>query len=279
MSSPAGNQLYHRVLTIATSDSGGGAGIQADLKAFSAMGCFGMSALAALTAQNTLEVRGIHALPPAFVALQIDSVVEDLGVDAVKIGMLFNRGIIEAVADRLKAHDISQVVLDPVMVAQTGAKLIEDDAVEALKQFLFPLSTTITPNLPEAEALLGEQIKDRLQMEEAARSMLEYGPQSVLLKGGHFQEEQSLDCLVLQEPDEEGNDIYWYKASRIATSNTHGTGCTLSSAIAAGLSRDEPLPVAVEHAKHYTTGAIEAGKGYRIGGGDGPLHHFYSHWN
>ncbi|HLR31073.1 MAG TPA: bifunctional hydroxymethylpyrimidine kinase/phosphomethylpyrimidine kinase, partial [Fodinibius sp.] len=235
MSSPAGNQLYHRVLTIATSDSGGGAGIQADLKAFSAMGCFGMSALAALTAQNTLEVRGIHALPPAFVALQIDSVVEDLGVDAVKIGMLFNRGIIEAVADRLKAHDISQVVLDTVMVAQTGAKLIEDDAVEALKQFLFPLSTTITPNLPEAETLLGANIRDRSQMEEAARSLLQFGPESVLLKGGHFKGEQSLDCLVLQEPDEKGKDIYWYKASRIATSNTHGTGCTLSSAIASGL--------------------------------------------
>jgi len=279
MSSPAGNQLYHRVLTIATSDSGGGAGIQADLKAFSAMGCFGMSALAALTAQNTLEVRGIHALPPACVALQIDSVVEDLGVDAVKIGMLFNRGIIEAVADRLKAHDISQVVLDPVMVAQTGAKLIEDDAVEALKQFLFPLSPTITPNLPEAETLLGANIRDRSQMEEAARSLLQFGPESVLLKGGHFKGEQSLDCLVLQEPDEKGKDIYWYKASRIATSNTHGTGCTLSSAIASGLAKGEMLPEAVKNAKDYITGAIAAGSRYRIGGGDGPLHHFYEFWN
>src|SRR5699024_7895884 len=169
MSSPAGNQLYHRVLTIATSESGGCAGIQTHLKAFSAMGCFGMSALAALTAQNTLEVRGIHALPPEFVALQIDSVVEDLGVDAVKIGMLFNRGIIETVADRLKVHNINRVVLDPVVVAQTGAKLIRDNAVEALKQHLFPLSTMITPNLPEAETLLGEQIEDHSEMEEAAR--------------------------------------------------------------------------------------------------------------
>lgn len=272
-------QSYHRVLTIATSDSGGGAGIQADLKTFSAMGCYGMSALAALTAQNTLEVRGIHALPPDYVALQIDTVIEDLGVDAVKIGMLFNRDIIEAVADRLKAHDIDQVVLDPVMVAQSGAKLIEDDAIEALKQSLFPVSTTITPNLPEAETLLGEQIEDRSQMEEAARSLLQFGPESVLLKGGHFKEEQSLDCLVLQEPDDEGKEVYWYEAKRIATKNTHGTGCTLSSAIAAGLARGEALPEAVKNAKEYITGAIEAGSRYRIGGGGGPLHHFYKFWN
>lgn len=272
-------QSYHRVLTIATSDSGGGAGIQADLKTFSAMGCYGMSALAALTAQNTLEVRGIHALPPEYVALQIDTVIEDLGVDAVKIGMLFNSRIIKKVAERLKAYDIDQVVLDPVMVAQSGAKLIEEDAVAALKQFLFPLSTTITPNLPEAETLLGEQIDNRSQMEEAARSLLQYGSESVLLKGGHFEEEQSLDCLVLQEPDDEGREVYWYQAKRITTKNTHGTGCTLSSAIAAGLAKGKPLSEAVRDAKDYITGAIEAGSRYRIGGGGGPLHHFYKFWN
>ncbi|SHG28425.1 hydroxymethylpyrimidine/phosphomethylpyrimidine kinase [Fodinibius roseus] len=272
------SQSYHRVLTIATSDSGGGAGIQADLKTFSAMGCYGMSALAALTAQNTLEVRGIHSLPPDYVALQIDTVIEDLGVDAVKIGMLFNRGIIKAVAGRLEAHGIGRVVLDPVMVAQSGAKLIEDDAIEALKQFLFPLSTTITPNLPEAETLLGMPVEDRSQMEEAARSLLKYGSDTVLLKGGHFEEEQSLDCLALQEPDEAGQEVYWYEAGRIPTRNTHGTGCTLSSAIAAGLAKGEPLPEAVGHAKEYITGAIRAGSRYRIGGGGGPLHHFYEFW-
>lgn len=279
MQAEKNSQPYHRVLTIATSDSGGGAGIQADLKTFSAMGCYGMSALAALTAQNTLEVRGIHALPPDYVALQIDTVIEDLGVDAVKVGMLFNRGIIEAVADRLKAHNIDRVVLDPVMVAQSGAKLIEEDAIEALRQFLFPISTTITPNLPEAETLLGEQIEDRSQMEEAARSLLQFGAESVLLKGGHFKEEQSLDCLVLQEPNDEGKEVYWYEAKRIATKNTHGTGCTLSSAVAAGLARGETLPEAVKNAKEYITGAIEAGSRYQIGGGGGPLHHFYKFWN
>lgn len=272
-------QSYHRVLTIATSDSGGGAGIQADLKTFSAMGCYGMSVLAALTAQNTHEVWGIHALPPDYVALQIDAVIDDLGVDAVKIGMLFNRDIMKAVADRLKAHNIKQVVLDPVMVAQSGEKLIEDDAIEALKHYLFPISTTITPNLPEAETLLGATIEDRSQMEEAARALLQYGSESVLLKGGHFEEEQSLDCLVLQEPDAQDNDIYWYKAKRIDTENTHGTGCTLSSAITAGLAKGQTLPEAVGNAKDYITGAIEAGSRYQIGKGSGPLHHFYQFWS
>lgn len=279
MSSSSGNQSYYRVLTIATSDSGGGAGIQADLKTISAMGCYGMSALAALTAQNTHEVRGIHALPPDFVALQIDTVVEDLGVDAVKIGMLFNSDIIRVVADRLKAHGIERVVLDPVMVSQSGVKLIEEEAIEALKHFLFPLSTTITPNLPEAHTLRGAEIKQRHEMEEAARALLKYGSKSVLLKGGHFEDEQSLDCLVLQEPGEEGKDIYWYKAKRIKTKNTHGTGCTLSSAIAAGLAKGERLPEAVSNAKNYITGAIEAGSRYRIGAGGGPLHHFYQDWS
>ncbi|SMO34746.1 bifunctional hydroxymethylpyrimidine kinase/phosphomethylpyrimidine kinase [Fodinibius sediminis] len=279
MSSSTEKRSYHRVLTIATSDSGGGAGIQADLKTFSAMGCYGMSALAALTAQNTHEVRGIHALPPEYVALQIDTVVEDLGVNAVKIGMLFNQRIMEAVADRLSFHDIERVVLDPVMVSQSGAKLIEDDAVEVLKHTLFPLSAMITPNLPEAETLLGIEIENRSKMEQAARSLLRFGSGSVLLKGGHFDDEQSLDCLVLQEPDEQGRDIYWYEAERVATDNTHGTGCTLSSAIASGLAKGKTWPEAVDNAKTYITGAIAAGSRYDIGKGGGPLHHFYQFWD
>ncbi|MDX1637982.1 MAG: bifunctional hydroxymethylpyrimidine kinase/phosphomethylpyrimidine kinase [Balneolaceae bacterium] len=279
MSDPTNNtRHYARALTIATSDSGGGAGIQADLKAFSAMGCFGMSALAALTAQNTTDVTGIHALPPDFVSLQIDTVIEDLGVDAVKIGMLFKSEIIEVVADRLNYHQVEHIVLDPVMVAKSGAKLIEDDAITSLRTSLFPLSTTITPNLPEAETLLNTEINNRSQMERAARELLKLGPDSVLLKGGHFSEENSVDVLVLSDPGEKKSDIYWYSSERIRTKNTHGTGCTLSSAIAAGLAKGYPLPHAVREAKEYITGAIRAGSRYRIGEGHGPLHHFYEWW-
>lgn len=272
------SKTYHRALTIATSDSGGGAGIQADLKTFAALECYGMSVLAALTAQNTTEVRGIHALPPDFVALQIDTVVEDLGVDAVKIGMLFTGDIMKTVADRLMAHEIENIVLDPVMVAKSGAKLIEDEAIEALKEYLFPLCTTVTPNLPEAETLLGREISDRSEVEEAARALLELGPRSVLLKGGHLNDEQSTDCLVLREPDENDRDVYWYESERIDTKNTHGTGCTLSSAIAAELAKGEPLSEAVDNAKEYISRAIRAGSEYRIGKGHGPLHHFYHVW-
>lgn len=277
MSDPQ-SKSYARALTIATSDSGGGAGIQADLKAFSAMGCYGMSVLAALTAQNTADVTGIHALPTDFVALQIDTVIEDLGVDAVKIGMLFNSEIMATVAERLEAHSIGNIVLDPVMVAKSGAKLIEDDAIESLKKNLFPLSTIITPNLPEAETLLGTEIADRTEMESAARELLELGPKAVLLKGGHFSNNKSIDCLVTSEKDDQGKDIYWYESGRIHTKNTHGTGCTLSSAIAAGLAKGEVLPQAVHSAKEYITGAIKAGSEYKIGQGHGPLHHFYQWW-
>lgn len=272
------SKTYHRTLTIATSDSGGGAGTQADLKTFAALGCYGMSVLAALTAQNTAEVRGIHAIPSEFVALQIDTVVEDLGVDAVKIGMLFTGDIMEAVADRLKAHEIENIVLDPVMVAKSGAKLIEDDAIDALKKHLFPLCTTITPNRPEAETLLGRKINDKSEVEDAARAILELGPKSVLLKGGHFSDEKSADCLVLNEPDENNREVYWYESKRIETKNTHGTGCTLSSAIAAELAKGVTLPEAVARAKEYISGAIEVGSNYCIGKGHGPLHHFYDVW-
>jgi hydroxymethylpyrimidine/phosphomethylpyrimidine kinase len=164
------------------------------------------------------------------------------------------------------------------MVAKSGAKLSQDDAIETLKTQLFPLSTNITPNLPEAETLLDIQIEDRTQMEGAARKLLDFGPDSVLLKGGHFSDEKSIDCLVLGEKDMSGKDVYWYEAERIHTKNTHGTGCTLSSAIAAGLAKGEPLPEAVQSAKNYISGAIEAGSKYSIGSGHGPLHHFYQWW-
>lgn len=269
---------YARTLTIATSDSGGGAGIQADLKTFAAMGCYGMSVLVALTAQNTSEVRGIEALPPEFAALQINTVVEDLGVDAVKIGMLFNSGIMSAVADRLRAHDIHTIVLDPVMVAQSGAKLIEDDAIQTLKTELFPLSMVITPNLPEAEVLLDRKIDDHAAMESAGLELLKQGPAAVLLKGGHFDTGTSTDCLVLEQAHD-GKTVYWYETERIETDNTHGTGCALSSAIAAGLARGHTLPDAVDMAKTFITGAIRAGARYRLGKGNGPPHHFFHFWD
>jgi len=273
------SKTYARAMTIATSDSGGGAGVQADLKTFSALGCFGTSVLAALTAQNTHEVRGIEAMPPDFVSLQIDTVLDDIGTDAVKIGMLFNGKIMEVVAERLKAHNVQKVVLDPVMVAKSGAKLIKDEAIETIKDALFPLSTVITPNLPEAETLLGTNISDQSEMEAAARKLLDLGPHAVLLKGGHFSNQKSVDCLVLNAPDENGNDLYWYKSERIHTKNTHGTGCTLSSAIAAGLAKGMKLPESVQEAKNYITEAIAAGSEYRLGQGHGPLHHFYQSWD
>jgi len=268
---------YARTLTIASSDSGGGAGIQADLKTFSALGCYGMSVIVALTAQNTSEVRGIHAAPPEFVAEQVDAVVEDIGVDAVKIGMLFNSEIMEAVADRLKKHEIHPVVLDPVMVAKSGDRLMEEDAIRTLREQLFPLSTVITPNIPEAEALLDQEIETRSDMELAARTLLEFGSGAVLLKGGHFNERKSVDCLVLNEPVD-GKAVHWYESERVDTKNTHGTGCTLSSAIASGLAKGKSLPRAVGLAKEYITNAIAAGSRYTIGRGHGPLHHFYQFW-
>ncbi|QXD16291.1 bifunctional hydroxymethylpyrimidine kinase/phosphomethylpyrimidine kinase [Rhodocaloribacter litoris] len=276
--SSASPRRYTRALTIATSDSGGGAGIQADLKTFGALGCYGMSVIVALTAQNTHEVRAIHAAPPGFVTAQIDAVVEDLGVDAVKIGMLFNAEIMRAVADRLQAHGLDRVVLDPVMVAKSGARLIEEEAVETLKTHLLPLSLVVTPNLPEAEVLLGRSINGRADMEAAARELLGLGPRAVLLKGGHLAEAGSADCLVLAAPDPTGRDVFWFESERVDTPNTHGTGCTLSSAIAAGLAREQTLPEAVRNAKAYVTGALKAGRAYRIGQGHGPLHHFFSFW-
>lgn len=272
-------QTYDRVLTIAGSDSGGGAGVQADLKTISAFGCYGMSAFAALTAQNTREVRAIHQVPPEFLSEQIDAVVEDIGVDAVKIGMLFTEDLMKTVAGSIRKHELENIVLDPVMVAQSGDQLIQDEAVEVIQEQLFPLSEVITPNIPEAEKLLGYTIKSHDKMEQAARDLLEMGPAGVLLKGGHFRKDQSIDCLVLKEADEQGEDVHWFEAGRIETVNTHGTGCTLSSAIASGLAKGDPLFQAVKKAKIYITGAIKAGSRYKIGKGSGPLHHFYRFWS
>jgi hydroxymethylpyrimidine kinase/phosphomethylpyrimidine kinase len=266
---------YTRVLTIAGSDSGGGAGIQADLKTFSALGCYGMSVVTALTAQNTTGVTGIHAVPPDFVVQQMAAVFSDIGTDAVKIGMLYSAELIQAVSDGLRRHEASNIVLDPVMVAQSGDKLLQDAAITALKNHLLPLATVLTPNLPEAAVLLGQEVKGLDDMQEAAKNLAAFGSRSVLLKGGHAQGDDSSDVLYIAEDDL----CVVLGDRRIRTANTHGTGCTLSSAIAAYLAKGEAIAPAIRKAKTYIGEAIRAGAPYRLGHGSGPVHHFFSFWS
>ncbi len=264
---------YRRVLTIAGSDSGGGAGIQADLKTFAANGCYGMSVITALTAQNTQGVTGIHPVPVEFVEKQIDAVLGDLGADAVKIGMLYSAELIGMVARKLAEYGVERIVLDPVMVAQSGDKLLQDDAVEALKSALVPMATVLTPNIPEAEVLLDMAIVTPDDMNTAAVRLLGLGCRSVLVKGGHLTG-PAIDILTQRE----GGEVTVLTDERVDTINTHGTGCTLSSAIAAQLARGEAVGDAVRHAKEYLTGAIRSGADYRIGHGHGPVHHFWRVW-
>jgi hydroxymethylpyrimidine/phosphomethylpyrimidine kinase len=269
------SRAYCRVLTIAGSDSGGGAGIQADLKTFAALECYGMSAITALTAQNTIGVSAIHPLPPEFAAAQIAAVFEDIGADAVKIGMLYSAGLIRAVAEQLRRYKARNIVLDPVMVAQSGDRLLEDDAVGAIREELMPLADVVTPNVPEAEVLSGRRIGGIADMKAAAGDLARYGSASVLVKGGHLEAADSSDLLYLCRE----NRLVTFPAERIATRNTHGTGCTLSAAIAAHLARGEDLESAVRQAKIYITAALRAGAGYRLGQGHGPVHHFFRYWN
>ncbi len=259
---------YARVLTIAGSDSGGGAGIQADLKTFAALGCYGMSAITALTAQNTVGVQGIHAVPPAFLKSQLQSVIEDIGVDAVKIGMLHEPGVVEVVAWALEHYQLQRVVLDPVMVATSGDRLIADATVQVLVDRLFPLATVITPNLDEASLLLNRPIAAVGELSAAAQALLSQGAQAVLLKGGHLPGDQVVDLLA-----QPGRADVVLASRRMASRNTHGTGCTLSSAIAAHLALGEPLERAVRAARDYILGAIQAGAGVQVGQGHGPLNH------
>jgi hydroxymethylpyrimidine kinase/phosphomethylpyrimidine kinase len=256
-----------RLLTIAGSDSGGGAGIQADLKTFAAHGCYGMSAITALTAQNTREVRAVHPAPPGFVAAQIDAVFEDIGVDAVKIGMLADAGLVRAVAGRLRAHAQEiPIVLDPVMIAKSGAALLRDDAVEALAEELLPLATLVTPNLPELARLTGLPAGSEEERRRAGEALAGRGP-AVLAKGGHAEGAEVVDLLFAAGR--------WQRFAhpRIETAATHGTGCTLSSAITARLGRGEDLPRAVEGAIAWLHGAMAAA--YPLGGGHGPVDHLY----
>ena len=267
-------RTYRRVLTIAGSDSGGGAGIQADLKTFCALECYGMSAVTALTAQNTLGVSAIHPVPPEFAAAQIAAVFEDIGADAVKIGMLYSARLIRVVAEQLRKYEARHIVLDPVMVAQSGDRLLEDDAVDAIREYLMPLAEVVTPNVPEAEVLAGRRITGPADMESAGLDLARYGSEAVLLKGGHLEEADSSDLLYLCR------ESRWvrFPAERIASRNTHGTGCTLSSAIAAHLAKGEDLEAAVRQAKIYITAALRAGAAYRLGNGHGPVHHFFRYW-
>jgi hydroxymethylpyrimidine/phosphomethylpyrimidine kinase len=262
---------YPRVLTIAGSDSGGGAGIQADLKTFSALGCFGMTAITALTAQNTTGVRSIHGVPPEILRDQIDAVVEDIGVDAVKIGMLHAPDIVRAVAQAIARHNLPHVVFDPVMVATSGAVLIDAQAIQVLVNELFPRAELITPNLDEAGLLTGQKLGSVSDMTQAAQKLLNQGARAVLLKGGHLAGDDVADLLLIA-----GAEPLWMHGPRIDTSNTHGTGCTLSSAIAANLALGLRLPDAVQEARAFVRYALEAGASVQTGEGSGPLNHGFA---
>ncbi len=254
-------------MTVAGSDSGGGAGIQADLKTFAALGVHGTSTITALTAQNTLGVTGIFDLPPAFVEAQFDAIASDIGVDAMKTGMLFSAPIIHAVCGRIRQYGLSNVVVDPVMVATSGDLLLQEEAVDAIKGSLLPLATIVTPNLREAEVLSGIGIEDDDGIREAARRILGLGPRYVLLKGGHSSGD-AVDWLF------DGSEFIPYSAPRLQTTNTHGTGCTLSAAIAALLATGHPVPAAVAGAKQYITAAIQ--HAYPLGKGHGPVNHLFA---
>jgi hydroxymethylpyrimidine/phosphomethylpyrimidine kinase len=264
-------QRYARVLTIAGSDSGGGAGIQADLKTFAALGCYGMSAITALTAQNTVGVQGIHAVPASFLKAQIQSVMDDIGVDALKIGMLHEPGIVEVVAWAIDHYNIRQVVLDPVMVATSGDRLIAQETVQVLVRELFPRVTVVTPNLDEAQLLLGQPIANAQALDAAAQGLLAMGAKAVLLKGGHLVGDEVVDLLVQAK-----GPTRRLASSRIPSRNVHGTGCTLSSAIAAHLALGHGLEEAVVLARTFILSAIEQGAQVQTGQGHGPLNHGFA---
>ncbi|MDO9164592.1 MAG: bifunctional hydroxymethylpyrimidine kinase/phosphomethylpyrimidine kinase [Rhodoferax sp.] len=262
---------YPRVLSIAGSDSGGGAGIQADLKTFAALGCFGMTAITALTAQNTCGVRAIHPVPPDMLRAQIDAVLEDIGADAVKVGMLHSPEIVRTVAQAIDRHHLSRVVFDPVMVATSGAKLIDDPAIAVLVTELFPRAALITPNLDEAGLLVGRPLASAQDMAQAAAELMARGARAVLLKGGHLAGDVVTDLLLQADCEP-----LWMQAPRIDTANTHGTGCTLSSAIAAHLALGATLADAVQQARDFVRQALRAGASVKLGQGEGPLNHGFA---
>ena len=265
----AGVSHVPRAMTIAGSDSGGGAGIQADLKTFAALGVYGTSVITAITAQNTVGVTGVHEVPVDMVADQIEAVVSDIGADAVKTGMLSSTEIIETVARELARLRVGPLVVDPVMVAKSGDRLLKEDAVEAMRRRLLPLATVVTPNIPEAESLAEMPITSGADARRAAETIVGQGTRAVVVKGGHLSG-PPLDLFY------DGRAFHEFTAPRIETRNTHGTGCTFASAIAAGLAKGLDLLEAVELAKAYVTEAIR--RSFEIGQGHGPLNHFYRSW-
>lgn len=263
-------ELYPRALTIAGSDSGGGAGIQADLKTFAAFGVYGTSAITAVTAQNTLRVSQVLSLPLDLIAAQIDAVAVDIGTSAVKTGMLSNTAIIETVKAKIEEHNLRPLVIDPVMVAKSGDFLLHPDAIKALREFLSS-ATVVTPNVPEAEALSGRKITDFDDAKSAAKAIHALGPHAVVIKGGHFSGDESTDLLF------DGENFTEFPTKRIVTTSTHGTGCTFASAVTAGLAQGLRLGQAVADAKDYVTKALY--HAFPVGEGHGPLNHFYHWWD
>ena len=264
---------YYRALTIGGSDNSGGAGIQADIKTFSALGCYGMSAITVLTSQNTQGVCGIQEISSQFVVKQIISILDDIGVDAVKIGMLFNTSIIKEVAKCIREYKVFPVVLDPVMFAKSGDILLQRDAVDFMREELFPLATIVTPNIPEAAALLDRSIESPDEMQQAAVDLCSFGPQGVVIKGGGLSNHPSDDCMFIKN-----GKLQWLRQDRIDTHNIHGTGCTFSSAITAFLAQSFTLERSVLEAKKYVSKAIVAGSNKKLGLGKGPVMHFYKTW-
>jgi len=265
---------YKRVLTIAGSDSGGGAGIQADIKTISACGCYAMSAITAITVQNTLEVSDVYPVPAHIIQGQINAVLSDIGADAVKIGMLHSSEVIRAVKNGLNNFPVKNIVLDPVMVSTSGHKLIQDEAIETLKQELLYEVRVITPNIPEAEVLLGRKISHPGELSSVAQELSSGRKVSILLKAGHLTGKELTDVFYNAETDE----VITLASERIETCNTHGTGCTLSSALAAYMAQGLSLNDAVLKAKEYVHAAILEGARYQTGNGHGPVHHFYKFW-
>ena len=268
---PQLQQRYARVLAIAGSDSGGGAGVQADLKTFSALGCYGMTAITAVTAQNTLGVAAIHDIPLAILEAQINAVMDDIGADAVKIGKLHTPGAVGMVASAIDRHRMQQVVLDPVMVATSGDRLMGIEAMQVLVRELLHRCTVVTPNVDEAELLLGRKIATAAGLIDAAHDLLAMGARAVLLKGAHLPGEKITDVLAIR-----GQPVQHFQSPRLHSRNLHGTGCTLSSAIAAYLALGQSLPEAVRLARLYVRRAISAGADMHTGGGHGPLNHAHA---
>ena len=254
------------VLTIAGSDSGAGAGIQADLKTFAALGVYGVSVITAITAQNTVGVRAVQEISPDVIAAQLDAVADDFSIAALKTGMLSSAAIIETVVAGLRRHALRRLVVDPVMIAKSGDRLLREDAVDTLRRTLLPLAAVVTPNIPEAEVLAGIAIRTQADRVAAGRAIMKLGAHAVVIKGGHSDEDPIVDLLV------DGEGVHEFRAARIATGSTHGTGCTFSAAIAAALGRDEDLATAVGEARAYLTRALAQAPG--LGHGHGPLNHF-----